>query len=47
MTTATTFFSRLAALATSAALSFVLISGTVATPAATASTVTSNVSELA
>ena len=46
MTITTNFFSRVVALATAAALSFVMISGTVATPA-TATTSAANVSVMA
>ena len=47
MTITTNFFNRVAALATAAALSFVMISGTVATPSAANTTSAANVSVMA
>ena len=47
MTITTNFFSRVVALATAAALSFVMISGTVATPSAANTTSAAIVSVMA
>ena len=47
MTVTTNFLSRVVALATAAALSFVMISGTVATPSTVAATSATNVSVMA
>ena len=47
MTVTTNFFGRIAALATAAALSFVMISGTVTTPSASTITSHSNTSAMA